>query len=40
MERSKVGTKEKGSPEGLNYLSGVPSLRGRYAPKQWMNYLT
>ena len=39
MERSKAGTKGK-STDGLNYSSGVPPSRGRYAPRQWMNYLT
>ena len=27
-------------PDGRNFRSGLPSSRGRYAPRQWMNYLT
>ena len=31
MGRGKAGTKEKRSPDGLNYSSGLPSPRGLYA---------
>ena len=38
MQRSIASTKKKSRQP--NYSSGLPSSRGRYAPKQWMNYLT
>ena len=42
MERSKAYTKNKARRP--NYIALAyrlpPPLRGRYAPKQWMNYLT
>ena len=37
MERRKAGTKK--SPDGLT-IARVYVPRGRYASKQWMNYLT
>ena len=40
MEISKAGTKERRRTDGVNYGLGLPSPRGRYALRQWMNYLT
>ena len=39
MEKVKRARKKEKAPNGLNYSLGLPSPRGRYAQRQWMNII-